>query len=150
MSFQPQDPYNNPFQSPQYPPHHGKPTAKGGTPAVWVFYVIYCIYLSLIYAALIALGAIFIFFAEPIAESDRDATDPMAFVIMGIFFCGLGLPFFVASVAGPLVPKNRFGWIYGIVLIAIGLTSGCTIMFSIPLLIFWLINKDLKQFYRME
>jgi hypothetical protein len=143
-------PYRPPQHAPEpWPREPWQPPGPAPMPAVWPFYAIYCVVLALVYLGTIALGAFFIVQAEMLAEHDRDIDDPLFFVIMGGAFIAISLPLAILFAAGPLAPRNRFGWILGIVAIAIGLTSGCTMLASVPLLVFWL-QKGVKRYYRVE
>lgn len=50
----------------------------------------------------------------------------------------------------PFLPRGKVAWIYGIVLLAMGLTSCCFIAFSIPLFIFWLKPETRAYFESAE
>ena len=149
MSYPPHGSFQDPYQTPHFSGSSQFPSSSPpprSTPGAWIFYLVYCVFMVLIYALLTGLGVMFMAFAENMAKADKEVDDPIVFVIMGGVFFAFGLVFLLAFAAGPLVPRNRFGWIYGIVLIALGLMNGCTLIFSIPLLIFWL-QKDIKQYY---
>ena len=64
----------------------------------------------------------------------------------GIGLLLIGVVFMGAFGFGLFVPARRWGWIYGIVLIAVGLTSCCLLPATIPLLIFWL-KPETQAFY---
>ena len=58
--------------------------------------------------------------------------------IMGVVYAVLGLAFLVVYGVGLFLPRRPWAWIYGIVLIGIGMTSCCTLPATIPLIIAWL------------
>jgi hypothetical protein len=132
------DPYRpsqNPTgDTPQFPPGH--------KPAVWTWYVIYCVCMALIYLLCLIAGIGMI-----VASQVGDMTEEGAivFIIQGIVFSGLGLVFLVFFAAAPFLPKTKFAWIYGFVTIGLGFTSCCTLPFCIALLIYWL-KPDLKAY----
>ena len=130
------------------PPVYIAPAPTGKRPGAYWVYVAYCTYLTLIYAVAIVAGVLLIVFAEPIAASDTENSPPELFMFMGGVVAVVCLPFLIISAIGPFLPKNKFGWIYAIVLMAFGLTSGCTIIFAVILLIFWL-QEPAKQYYGM-
>jgi cell division protein FtsW (lipid II flippase) len=146
----------NPYQAPAYPPPGypapGYPPAKyahvpPGTPGAWWFFVAYCVFMGLLYLICVGIGGALIAFAEEIARDDPEAT-PMQMTIMGIAFSAISLPLMILFFSAPLLPKRKWAWIVCIVAICIGLTSACTMIASIPLLIFWL-KDDVKCFYRV-
>ena len=51
---------------------------------------------------------------------------------------GIGSVFSALFVASFLLPPRPWAWIFHLVLICIGMTSGCTLPASVALLIFWL------------
>ena len=111
-----------------------------GTPAVYNWFVVYCILMALLYLALAAMGIVFMF-SEP--DPEMSAAEAK---VMGSVFIILGLIFFVPYAIAPLLPRKSWVWVLGLVLICIGLTSACCLPACIPLLIFWL-KPEMKQFY---
>jgi len=88
----------------------------------------------------IALGVFFL-----VVKPDTDFEGfPSYFV--GLFFVILGVVFFAPYILAPFFPKKPWAWIYGIVMICIGMTSACTLPASIALLIFWL-KPETKQYF---
>jgi hypothetical protein len=87
--------------------------------------------------------SLFLFVADPgELEMDRAVARLVAtaFLVFGLALAGAFLlPFVVA-------PKP-WVWVYGIVLICLGMTSACILPFAIPLLIFW-IKDQTKGYYR--
>ena len=131
-----QNPFADPYQSPQALPTTYAQLVPGQRPPVWTWYVVYCVAMALMYLLCAGLGILIAFVAEPDAPEDR---------IMGFILLAMGLVLFLLFAAGPLLPRSRLSWIWGFVTIGIGLTSCCTMPFSIPLLIFWL-KPELKAY----
>ena len=136
MSF---DPYK--------PPVLAKPAFDAATPApmpgVFIWYAVYCTVLALVYVACIAGGLLLIVFASQLPAEDVDSVE--AFV-MGLVLVVISIPLALLFLAGPFLPRSKLGWIVGIVNIGIGMTSGCTLLPCIFLLIFWL-KPETKQYY---
>ena len=109
-------------------------------PAVWNWYAAYCVAMALLYLFLVIFGFIFLFI-----EPDQNM-DPMEAKIMGAVFIGIGLVLLVPYAAGPLLPRERWAWIVGVVLIGIGMTSLCCLPVAIPLLLGWL-KPETKAYY---
>ena len=111
-----------------------------GTPAVYKWFVVYCILMALLYMTMAVMGVVFLF-----TEPDRDMSAEEG-KIMGLVMLILGLVFFVPYALAPFLPRQRWVWVLGLVLICLGLTSACCLPACIPLLIFWL-KPEMKEFY---
>ena len=81
-----------------------------------------------------------------VAETSRNPEDAFMMPILGGVYAAFGLVFAGAFAVGLLMPRKPWAWIYGIVLIALGMTSACCIPATIPLLIFW-IKPEAKAFF---
>lgn len=140
-----------PIDSPYEPPvSSDPPTAaaiNGSPPAVWPYYISYCLFMALMYVGCTVGGLWFFFNADFIASGDP-TTDPLEMKILGGLLTGVGLPFMLFYGIAPLLPKNRVGWIVGVIGIGFGLTSACCMLAAIPLLIYW-INEDTRRFFGM-
>lgn len=110
------------------------------TPAVYTWFVVYCILMGLLYLALAVMGIAYLFI-----EPDQEMSAAEA-KVMGALFIILGLVFFVPYALAPLLPRQSWVWVFGLVLICIGLSSACCLPACIPLLIFWL-KPEMKEFY---
>jgi hypothetical protein len=104
-------------------------------PAVVIWYRVYCIGMAVMYAALAGAG-IWLLLAEPMQGEDA---------ITWIVLAAVSVPLAILFLVGTLVPRSKAGWIFGIVLIAIGV-SGCTLVAAVPLLIFWINNRTREWF----
>jgi len=71
----------------------------------------------------------------------RCSRQPSMFAAMGLALCA-------AIGVGLLAPRRKWGWVYALVVICLGLTSCCTMPACIPLLIFWL-KPETKAYYNM-
>lgn len=111
------------------------------TPKIWPWYVAYCIALALVYFLLLVGGIVLVFFFDLLPPEEK-----IGLSFAAVFSIVLGLVFAAAFAAGPFLPKKPWVWIYGIVLICIGMTSACCLPASIPLLIFW-IKPETKIFF---
>jgi hypothetical protein len=140
MTVNPAHPWGN---EPYKPPHLSMEQPR--VPGVWIWYVIYCVLMALLYLICLAVSIVLIAFADEIAAGDpeMDATECR---ITGAILCMVSLPLMVLFGVAPLLPKKKFAWIWGLITIAIGMTSCCCLPVSIPLLIFW-IKSDTKAFF---
>lgn len=104
------------------------------------WYKAYCVLMALLYLCCVAAG-VFLIIAAP---TDRDMSAEEARLLGGIMlFMGIALaiPFLI----GAFLPQKSWAWVFGLVLICIGLTSVCCLPATIPLLIHWI--KPETKFY---
>lgn len=93
---------------------------------------VYCVIMTLLYAALCAVAV-----ALPMLDLGLEKTDLLTFMIMG----GLSFPLMLGFAYGLVLPRARWAYAYGLVLIAIGLGSCCFWPICIPLLVKWIDPK---------
>jgi len=105
------------------------------------------VYVSLMFALYTFLFIGVVYMATDLENiSQLLETTPNELTIMLVFF---GIPvFFLAIVflVGLFWNRGLGGWIYNLILICLGLTSGCTWPMTIPLMIFWIKQKDDIQY----
>ena len=106
-----------------------------------MWFKVYCGVLCFTYIALAAMSLIFFF----IPPEEMDMPVPavrlvgVLFLVMGLLLSAVcALPFFVAP--------RPWVWVYGMVLICLGMTSACFLPACIPLLIFW-IKPEAKRYF---
>lgn len=80
-----------------------------------------------------------------VTEPDQEMSAEEATLMSAVFII-LGLAFFVPYALAPFLPRKSWVWVFGLVLICLGLSSACCLPVCIPLLIFWL-KPDMKAFY---
>ncbi len=73
-----------------------------------------------------------------------EETDPPSFQIafVGGLYAGIGAVFAIMFAVGLFWRNGLGGWIYNLILIILGLTTCCTWPATIPILIFWIKDKD--------
>ena len=96
--------------------------------------------MALLYLGTAVMGIVFLF-----AEPDQDMSAEEA-RIMGAVILILGLVFFIPYAIAPFLPRQSWVWVFGLVLICIGLSSLCCLPACIPLLLVWL-KPEMKAFY---
>ena len=96
--------------------------------------------MALMYLAMAVMGIVFM-----VTEPDRDMSEAEA-KVMGVVLIILGLAFFAPYAFAPFLPRKSWAWLFGLVLICIGLTSLCCLPVCIPLLLHWL-KPEMKAFY---
>lgn len=110
---------------------------------VWRWYVAYCALMALIYLACAVGGGFLLFFDFPGGIREAELTQIR---VQGGIMMGMGVLFLGIFAVAPFLPKKPWNWIYGICLIALGMTSCCFLPITIPLLIQWL-KPELKAFF---
>jgi len=81
-----------------------------------------------------------------IAGLRMEGEDRVAFLVNSVIFAAIGLPLAILCALPFFLPRKPWVWIYDLVIICIGLTSCCTMVASIPLLIYWL-KPDVKAWF---
>ena len=109
-------------------------------PPVVNWYWGYVAFLAFLFLLVIGLGSLPLF--DILTEEDLDGMPKTLFV--GIYM-GAGILLLIPTLTAYFLPRRRWAWIYHLVLICIGMT-GCTVVFSIPLLIFW-IRPEVKAYF---
>lgn len=101
--------------------------------------------MAAIYLGCVVLGALLIHFREEIAGwPPKD--EPWTILVYGLVLVAVGAPLLAAYAAGLFLPPRPWSWVAHLVLIAIGLTSCCTMPAAIPLLVAWL-KPDLRAWF---
>ena len=116
------------------------PSLKPATPPVYKWFVVYCILMAVLYLILAVMGIVYMFI-----EPDKEMSAAEA-KLMGTVFLILGLVFCVPYAVAPFLPRKSWVWVFGLVLICLGLTISCCLPACIALLIFWL-KPEMKEFY---
>lgn len=93
----------------------------------------YCLLLTFLYVIVAALGA-YLAIEQPTSPS----YDKTEIFITGIVYFVVGVALIIPFGYALFLPRRRWAWVYGIVLIALGMSSCCFLPVTIPLLIFWL------------
>jgi hypothetical protein len=110
------------------------------TPPVYKWFVVYCVLMALLYLMLAVMGIVYMFI-----EPDKDMSAEEARLMSAVFLI-MGLALFTPYALAPFLPRKSWVWVYGLVLICLGLSSACCLPVCIPLLIYWL-KPEMKEFY---
>lgn len=90
----------------------------------------------------VALGGIaMVIFSADIAAGDPK-NDAGEVAVIGGVYAVLGLGLTALFAVGLIWRKGNGAWIYQVILIVLGLTSCCTWPATIPLLIYWVKDRD--------
>ncbi len=128
-------------ETPQIPPHPSSPPVMPETaPQVVLWYKVYLGFLCFLYFVVMAAGSLPLIL--DLSEEDLDGMPPM---LVAILYVGIGGVFFIVSLIGFFLKRSPGPWVFHLVMICLGMT-GCTIIFSIPLLIFW-IKPETKMWF---
>ncbi len=127
-------------------PNQGAPPPVPPAPAVprvVVWYRVYAGALTVLYALVVVMGAALMVWGDDIDLRDGEG------LATGLICVCIGAPLAAAAVVGVLAPPRKWSWVYGLCLIALGLTSACCMPASVPLLIYWL-KADTKAYFEMS
>ncbi len=116
--------------------------ATADEPRVLRWYRAYCALMAGLYLVCGVIGFVLLFSDRPWIQTE----DQVAGRGAGLLLAGLATPCCAGFAIGLLLPRRPWGWTYGLVLIAIGMTSVCCLPATIPLLVLWL-RKDVKRFF---
>ena len=113
----------------------GKPPPPE-TPPVWTWYLVYAVLMALMYVTVLGFALVL------------TSTGPMRGenLVMAVVLAAVSVPFAIAFGVAPFLPKRPWAWYYHLALIALGMTSACCMLASIPLLIYWL-KPETKAFF---
>jgi len=112
-------------------------------PRVVTWYRVYAAAFVVLYSLVAVMGVALMIWGEDIDMRDGEG------LATGAICVALGVPFAIASLVGALAPPRKWSWIYGLCLIALGMTSACCMPASVPLLIFWL-KDETKAHFEMK
>ncbi|GAB5402296.1 MAG: hypothetical protein Aurels2KO_05270 [Aureliella sp.] len=145
MNLQPSDPYQPPPNlAPQDAQVHYDVPA--GTPKVWIWYKVYCGFMTLLYLMCFIVGIFLLLSANEIA-SVEPTDPPLVIKIQGIVLGAIGVTFTTLFGTGLFLRPSKVAWYVGFATIGIGMTSACCLPATIPLLIFWL-KQETRLFMR--
>lgn len=118
----------------------GEPPPGLDRPPVLIWYQIYCGALAVVYVAVIALLVIML-----VAAARGASVKTEDLIIFGALSL-TSVPFAVFYGAAPFLPNRPWAWTYGVVAIAIGMTSACCLPACVPLLIYWM-KPEVKMYF---
>jgi hypothetical protein len=101
-----------------------------------------------LYVVLAIGGVALALFSETLATTGEEPRE--VFLIQGVAFAVIGVPLIAMFVLGLFMPAKSWAWVYGIILIGIGMTSCCFIPACVPLLVFWLKPETQGYFGRQS
>jgi hypothetical protein len=125
---------------PRHRPRYRPPPEKFGR------YHLFVILMALIYAATVMFG-VYLLTDDGAMATTRYGPEELKIRGLVMVMSGVPLCFFYAIAL--FVPKRPWGWVYGLVLIIIGLTSCCTWPLTIPLVRRWFL-PSYKAYFRMR
>lgn len=134
----PAPPVLPPVPPPAAPPVLFPPVPGGGAPRVLVWYRLYLGAMAALYAGCLAVGIVLIWYREEFSGWAGRGEDPRTLLVYGVVLAAMGALLHSVYFAAFFLPRRPWAWVVHIVLIAIGLTSCCTMPAAIPLLVAWL------------
>jgi hypothetical protein len=135
----------SPYKPPPYvdPRRQLDPYGQPRMPLVWIFYIVYCVLMALLYLACAAGGAVLVAMHSQVRAADMSPTEAL---VTGLVLLVISLLLLILFAVAPLLPRGRIAWIIGFVTIGIGMTSVCTLLPCVLLLVFWL-QADTKAYF---
>lgn len=127
--------------APQWQPP--PPVDPASADSVYRWFKVYVAVMALICVAVVAVAFLIAVFG--VDASATDATEQRVYA--AIYGVAALIPLGVYAV-GLFLPRKPWGWVYGIVLLSLGLTSCCLWPAAIPLLIGWLKPGMKARFHR--
>jgi len=127
-------------QGPYISPMPGEPPAGMDKPPVVLWYQIYCIGLAVLYVSVLGFMVVM-----GVIAARGASMKPEDLIVSGVVAV-MCVPFAVFYAAAPFLPNKPWAWTYGIVAIAIGMTSACCLPACVPLLIYWM-KPETKMFF---
>jgi len=118
-------------------------SAQTPVPPVYTWYKVYCAAMAVMYLFVAIVGVLFLAGVSFMPAQDQDK---LAGLIVGPMYIIMGLAFMVPFILALFLSPKPWVWIYGLVLICLGMTSCCCLPASIPLLIYW-IKPDVKLYF---
>jgi hypothetical protein len=119
----------------------GTPPGDSQEPAVRKWYLVFCIAMAISCLPLVILGCNFL-----LNGPSEQKMSPQEAQVLGFIFLGMGAVLITLYVAAPFLPRRKWAWIIGIVLIVFSMSGTCCLPAAIPLLIFW-VKPETKAFY---
>lgn len=113
-------------------------------PTVIPYQRIYVLLMLLLYATLLIGVVAAAFYWKTICQELE--IDPNELTITLVFYGVLSAALTIIFLVGLFWNRGLGGWIYNLILICLGLTSCCTWPVTIPLLIFWIKQKNDIQY----
>lgn len=107
----------------------------------FLWYRVYCGVLAALYLLVAVMGVLIAVIRPQARHQSAEET-----LIMGIVYAVLGVIFLLVYVIALFLPRKSWNWIVGIVMIALGMTSCCTLPFLVPLFIYWL-KPETKAYF---
>jgi nitrate reductase NapE component len=135
------NPYGFSPQSMQTTSPNNPPTWPSEPPKVVFWAKVYNGAMIILYLALSIGGGFLIAFANELTADSAD-TGPMEMTIMGVIYLVMGAILTIVFSVAFVWRKGTGAWIYQMIMIIIGLTSCCTWPATIPLLVYWIRDRD--------
>ena len=112
-----------------------------GRPKVIPWFKAYCILMGIYFVSGCGFGSLFVIFDDEFARSQGDT--PEASVAVGLFYIVIGAIVSIPHWVGPFLPRAKWVWIYGIIVIAFGnLACVLCVPIGIPMMVFWVMPEN--------
>ena len=116
-------------------------TTEQKRPGVILWFRVYCWLLCLLYLGLIGGGV-----ALALMDPKELHQPPLGLLVAAVLTIALGGGLLVVSLLPLVLSPRPWLWLYNLLVIALGLSSGCFWPICIPLLIYW-IKPDTRAYF---
>ena len=113
------------------------------TRKAWKWFVAYCVLMALLYLLTTGIGVLLVILDLGVGSFGNNRGEMLT---QGVIFLIFGLVLLVPFSIGPFIKGKSWGWVYGIILIALGMTSCCLWPLTIPLMIQW-VKPEMKRMF---
>ena len=121
----------------QWPPPVGPVASSGTTGRAYRWFVAYVAVTALVFLVGV-IGGLFLLITDFVYDTGSTPAEIEEVRASGAVMLAVCLPLLAVFVVGFFLPRRPWSWVYGLVLICLGLTSCITWPITIPLLIQWL------------
>src|SRR5574341_1475775 len=133
---------DNPYASPSAPSFGPRYSPQ---PPVVFWYRMFCSALTALYIVVAIAGVAVVLYRKELVEDD---TPEEFWLFYGIFLIVLGVVLLAVYAFGAAMPAKPWTWVYGIVVIALTMTSCCCVPAAVPVLIYWIKPETQSYFGR--
>ena len=120
--------------------------ARTPVPPVITWYKVYCGAMAVMYLFVAVIGVLFL---AGMSFLPAEQEDKIGGFVIGPLYIVMGLLGMVPFILAFLLTPKPWVWIYGIVLMAIGMSSCCCLPACVPLLIYW-VKPEVRSYFGKE
>ena len=135
----------NPYQPPSAEPYGGPAPAVYETPPAVTWFKVYAGVLAGLSIMIMLMGIAFMVMGPELTDIAEEEPE-LPLVVMGGVYAAAGFISAVLNLVPFFIGNKSWAWVFNLVIICLGATSCCTMVFAIPLIIYWL-KPDVQAYY---